>query len=183
MNKEEIIKQLNEFKDKLDDDNIRFKEIVKQRLYTNELLIHVLHSLDLNEDSPDEYLGVNIRPSLIIPETQTKPTNYICYKSDFEEHPRYNDFYKIGVLTFVIMCPEEDMIDSETGIARHDLLGAIIKKIFNYTNIFGMQLKCISDRESTTDTHYATRTVIFELTSPNNIYKDNKVINKSVVKV
>ena len=64
-----------------------------------------------------------------------------------------------------------------------DLIGNIIRDKINWSNIFGLQCKLISDKESVTDTEYATRKLIFQQTTLNSITKTTngvtKVINNS----
>jgi hypothetical protein len=87
---------------------------------------------------------------------------------------------KYEEVRFNIFTDYRDSIDKETGFARHDLLAALIKEEFNHTNMLGQQMVCFSNKESTTDTDYAMRTLIFELKTPNNIVKDAKVVNNRV---
>jgi len=51
------------------------------------------------------------------------------------------------------------------------LIGAIIHDIFNWSNLFGGQIHCVSDLPSVTDNDYATRTIIFEQLTDNNLAK------------
>ena len=51
---------------------------------------------------------------------------------------------------------------SEIGAARKDLIAGILIDKFNGSNIFGNQLKLISDKPSVTDNSYSTRTLVFE---------------------
>lgn len=175
------MEELQEYKTLPDDDNIRFKEIIKKKLYQNPDIIHVLHNVELDEQAPDEYVGVSIIPYLIVPKTQDIPRTYLCYTSSYDELQRNNSLIKNAEIKFVVLCDYRDSIDKETGIARHDLLGALIKREFNHTNYLGQQMVCISDTESTTDTDYAMRTLIFQLETTNNILKDAKVINNRVI--
>lgn len=47
----------------------------------------------------------------------------------------------------------------------------LIRDIFGWSNMFGMQAKLIYDRESVTDTNYSCRTLKFELTRTNSLNK------------
>jgi len=78
---------------------------------------------------------------------------------------------KLLNITFYILCEEKNNIEKSTGIARHDLIGALIMDIFNWSNLFGCQIHCVSDMPSVTDNDYATRTLIFEQTTDNNLAK------------
>lgn len=173
---------LNRFKDLPDDDNIRFKEIVKKRLCRNPEIIHAIHNIELSEEAPDEYIGVSILPYLILPQVQDIPRTYLCFTCGYDELSRDNEIIKYAEIKFVTLCDYRDSIDKETGIARHDLLGALIKNEFNFQNFLGQRMRCISDTEATTDTNYAMRTLIFRLETTNNILRDGKVMNNQVRK-
>ena len=154
----------------IDDNNIRIKEIIKQKLCDSPELIHILETPDLDEDIPEDYIGKSILPYVRLPEIQYQVNNYICFQVDLIEDMQYNNVMAVGHITFVIFC-EEKNITTKYGIARHDLLGYLVKKIFNWSNIFGNQVKLIYDKESVTDTHFSCRTIKFELISPNSIAK------------
>ena len=175
-----MIEELRALKQDKTEDNIRYKEIIKSRLYKNPYIIHCIHSPNLSEDAPDGYIGTHIKPALIVPETQTNPMSYICFKVDFDERVSDNKFIKIGLVSFTVLVDHRDLIDTETGIARHDLLAALVRREFNHTNIFGNQLVCVSDKEATTDTSFALRTLVFELRSPNDVLRNGRVSNNEV---
>jgi hypothetical protein len=75
------------------------------------------------------------------------------------------------LITFVILCEQKTLIDANTGIARHDLLAALIMNEFNWSNIFGMQVHCTADAGSVVDTNYAARTLTLTMATPNNLVK------------
>jgi hypothetical protein len=137
---------------------------------------------ELNEDTGEyEPLGewdryfsdtsrnANIRPYLFIPDAQTEARHYICYQVAFNEMPRYNNIEKYTNITFTIFVYGNDRIDKFTGIPRHDLIASIIRERFNWSNIFGMQTKLISSKESTTDNNYLVRTLVFQILDLNGI--------------
>lgn len=90
----------------------------------------------------DDYYGENgnIRPYLYYPSTETESRNFVCYKIDFDELPKYGkSIKKISEITFWIMVHGQDRMDKFTGIPRHDLIASIIRQRFNWSSIFGMQ--------------------------------------------
>lgn len=174
------MEDLKDLKTLPDDDNIRFKEIIKKRLYQNKDIIHALHSYELDENAPDEYVGKVILPYLIVPEVQDIPRTYLCYTSNYDELARYNEFIKYAEAQFMIMSDVRDAYDPETGIARHDLLAALLRREFNYSNTLGLQMECVSDTETVTDMNYVLRKIIFQIKTPNNVLRDTRVINKQV---
>ena len=170
---QEQLQILRDLKKVPDSDDIRYKEIIKQNLINNDLIIYLLNNKELEEveADPSDYLGVNILPMYLIHPTQYNVQNYICFEVGFKELQRYNNKMKILQITFYILCEEKNNIEKNTGIARHDLIGALILDIFNWSNLFGPQIHCISDLPGVTDNDYATRTIIFEQLTDNNLAK------------
>lgn len=155
---------LIDLKNKPNEDDIRYKEIIKQKLLEDDILIWLLNNKELEdaEAENDEYFGKNIRPMFIIPETQTDVQNFLCYETSFDDTARYNPAIKYQEIIFYILCHKDNGIVDEIGAARQDLIAGIIIDKFNGSNIFGNQLKLISDKPSVTDGNYTTRTLVFE---------------------
>ena len=66
----------------------------------------------------------------------------------------------------------------EIGAARQDLIAGILIDKFNGSNVFGNQLKLVSDKPSVTDTKYSTRTLVFEQKATNSLTKaDGQTFN------
>ena len=171
---------LIDLKKKPNEDDIRYKEIIKQQLLNDDTLIWLLNNKELEDKKAenDEYFGKNIRPAFMIPETQTDVQNYLCYEVSFDTEARYNPDIKYQQIIFYILCHDKTIVVSEIGAARHDLIAGIIIDKFNGSNIFGNQLKLISDKPSVTDTHYSTRTLVFEQKTTNSLTKsDGKTFN------
>ena len=174
-------KRLASLKYVTDDDNIRIKEIIKQKLLANDDIIHVLDNKKLQdaEAENDEYFWENIFPFYLIPDAQTDSQNFICFTVGYENVERnftnssrmYNDLQRHLHIVFVILCEKKNLKDRDTGIARHDLLAALIQNEFNLTNYFGRRMLLVSDNESTVDSVYACRTLIFSQTTDNNVTK------------
>lgn len=190
--KQDLLKKLRSYTESPDDENVLYKKKIKKALLESPELLYALHNEELESElfnkngeinwNPithepygewDRYFGEtsNIRSELFIPETQSKIKHFVCYQINFDEFPRYNSKQKYTEITFTILCQEKDITDKETGISRHDLIGSIIQDRFNWSNIFGMQTHLISSKESLTDNHYVVRTLVFQLTDLNNIYK------------
>lgn len=174
---QDILEIIN-YKKQKGNDNIQYKEIAKNKLINNAKIIRSLNNKDLDEECPDDYYGINILPYYLLVDAQTKSANYICFETSFDEVPRYNDVMKLGQIIFYIVCDNKNILDKETGIARHDLLAALITDEFNYSNFFGTQIKLISDRPMAVDSQYIGRTLIFEQTTPNSIVKSGRIYNK-----
>lgn len=175
------------FKESVDVDEVKVKEQIKKVLLNNRFIVHVLNNGELEsaDAEPDDYFNVNIRPYYMIPETQSNVKNYLCYEVGYDEVNRYNSLVKTLQITFYIMCHVDDILDKDTGIPRHDLLAALVQDQFNYTTyIGGGRIQLVYDKPSTTDNKYATRTLIFEQITDNNIVKTKngspRIINKDM---
>ena len=188
--KEELLNKLRAYADTPDDDNIKYKDIIKKALLNCPELLCALNNKELESElfdddgnllidkdtgellgEVDRYFGdnSNIRPSLFIPDTQTTVNSYVCYQVMFDELPRYQNIYKYNEIIFNIFVNGKDRTDKLTGIPRHDLIASIIRERFNWSSIFGMQSKLISSKESTTDNNYVVRTLIFQIEDTNSI--------------
>ena len=180
-------KRLLAFKDNVDSDSIKIKEIIKKVLLDNKYIIHVLNNKELEEldSEPDDYFNINILPYYMISPTQTNVQNFLCYTVGYKELNRYNSTQKYLQISFVILCEQKNAIDKETGIARHDLLSALIQDQFNFTNYFGRKIQLVEDTESVVDSKYSCRTLIFEQITDNNLVKTkngtSRLINKDIV--
>ena len=171
---------LIDLKKKPNEDDIRYKEIIKQALLKDDILIWLLNNKELedNEAENDEYFGVNILPMFIIPDTQTNVQNFVCFETSFDDDALYNPAIKYQTIIFYIMCHEKNGIVEEIGAARQDLIAGILIDKFNGSNMFGNQLKLVSDKPSVTDNKYTTRTLIFEQKTTNSLTKaDGKTFN------
>ena len=188
--KEDLLNKLRAYADTPDDDNTKYKNIIRKALLNCPELLYALNNNELEPELFDEdgnllidedtgellgevdrYFGdnSNIRPSLFIPDTQTTVNSYVCYQVMFDELPRYSNIQKYTEITFNIFVNGKDRTDKLTGIPRHDLIASIIRERFNWSNIFGMQTHLISSKESVTDNNYLVRTLIFQITDVNSI--------------
>lgn len=188
-------KRLASLKYVTDNDNIRIKEIIKQKLLANDDIIHVINNKHLEESEAenDEYFGVNILPYYLVPDAQVDSQNFVCFTVGYENVERnftnssrmYNDLQKHLHVVFVILCEKKNIKDKDTGIARHDLLAALIQNEFNFTNFFGRRIQIISDDESMVDNNYLCRTLIFSQVTDNNVTKTqygnpSRIVNKEI---
>ena len=154
----------------IDDDILYAKRVIKEKLCKDSDVIKYLHNDELervNAD-PDDYCGVNILPFIRIPGTLDKVKNFICFSVDDIEDLQSNEVMKTQYIQFQIFCHADD-IDTGLGISRHDLLGYLIRDIFNWSNIIGLQFKLVYNRESVTDTNFSCRILKFEAIKPNSL--------------
>jgi hypothetical protein len=155
---------------KVNDDIIEMKRLIKQKLIADTDILEALNNPDIDLDSPDEFLDNNIYGFIRIPTTQDTVRNFICFTVDDIEENRFNEVMKIQYIQFNCICHLEDM-ETNYGIDRHDLLGYLVRDIFNWTNEFGLQFKLIYNKESTIDSDYYCRTLKFEATKVNSLNK------------
>lgn len=151
------------------DDIIQMKRKIKQKLIEDPDILEALNS-DVDIDSPDEFLDHNIFGFIRIPQTQDTVRNFICFTVDDIEENRFNEIMKTQYIQFNCICHLDDM-KTKYGMDRHDLLGYIVRDLFNWTNMFGLQFKLIYNKESTIDSDYYCRTLKFEATKPNSVTK------------
>lgn len=196
--KEDLLNELRAYATTPDDETTQYKEKIRQTLLKCPELLYALHEEELEQElfietkdennntvvvlnidaktgemlgEVDRYFGTNsnIRPMIFVPQTQDKGKHYVCYQVMFDELPKYNDVQKYTQIIFTIFVDGDDREDELTGLPRHDLIASIIRKRFNWSNIFGMQTHIISSKESTTDNNFVVRTIVFQLVDTNGI--------------
>jgi len=181
---QEDVAELQKFTTTIDSDDIKVKEQIKQMLLNNRFIIHVLNNKELEDAGaePDEYYGINILPYYLIEPIQSNVKNYICFEIAYDELMRYNSAVKRLNIIFHILCHHDSITDEDTGVARHDLLAALIQHDFNFSNNFGKKIKLVADQSRPVDNHFAARTLTFEQITDNNLtktYNDNpRLANK-----
>lgn len=195
--KQQMLEKLRAYAKNPDDDIIRAKERVKEKLLGCPELLYALHNENLetelfdsngnlNLDGEwDRYFGKtgNIRPVVFVPQSQEEIMNFLLYKVEFKDYSNKNYLEKYLLFTVIILVHGEDAYDSSTGIPRTDLISAIIRENFNWANVFGAQCRLVENKEGLSDNNYVTRTMVFETTAINSIVKTTdktKVINNLV---
>lgn len=167
------------------DDTDRYKYLIMKILTDNQDILNTLHNKDLEEKyknkegiiNGDAYRNVNIFNFLKIPETQSTVKNFICFEVDDVEKPRYGEGLLKKNIIFRTISHKDD-VNTDWGIARQDLLSAIIKSEFDWTNIFGMHLELVYNKGRVAENGYYYREFIYETTVPNNLV--NKMKNGGV---
>lgn len=170
------------------DDNERYKYRIMKLLTENQDILWTLHNKELEEKSyttkdedgneiemlnGDTYRDVSIFNFLKIPEIQSTVKNYICFEVNDVEQPRYNKDFIIKNIIFRTVSHEDDY-KTDWGIARQDLLSAIIQSEFDWSNKFGAHIEKISDRGRIAENGYYYREFIYETTIPNNLRNKKK---------
>lgn len=167
---------------KIDDDIIRKKRIIGEMLYSDPDIIEVLDNNDIDPTCPEDAMYVNIYPFIRVPGVQDVSKSYITYMLDDVDTGRVNSTMKSQYLKVVIFV-HKDLVKTNYGAERHDFLSYLIRDNFHLSNALGLNLKLISNKEGFTDTDYCTRTLQFEMTTPNSIkpYQTNQYERKSIV--
>lgn len=168
----------------IDDDIVRKKRIIGKMLYSDPDIIEVLDNPQLDPSCPEDALYVNIFPFIRIPGTQDVSKSYITFMLDDMEKSQFNKSMKSQFLKVVIFV-HKDLVKTQWGAERHDLLAYLVRDVFHLSNSLGLQLTLVSDREGVTDTDYCTRTLQFEMTTPNSVqsfntnkYERNSIVNR-----
>ena len=166
------------FKDNPDCDDVKVKEKIKEVLLGDKYILHVLDNKELEplvEDdmtNADEYYGVNILPYFLVAPSQSEASNFICFETSYEKRRYDSDTTKKNLNIIFYLISEQKLIkDADTGVAKHDLLAALIMNKFDWTNYFGKKIHLISDQASVVDVKYACRTLVFEQITDNNLVK------------
>ena len=166
----------------IDDDIVRKKRMIGEMLYSDPDIIEVLDNPELDPSCPDEYLYQNIYPFIRIPGTQDISKSFITFMLDDMDSAQFNKAMKSQFLKVVIFV-HKDLVKTKLGAERHDLLAYLVKDVFHLSNSLGLQLNLTSDREGVTDTDYCTRTLQFEMITPNAVrpFNTNLRERKSIV--
>ena len=154
------------------------KNVLLGRCY----IIEVLDNHDIDPTCPEEIMYKNIFPFIRIPGTQDVSKNFITFMLDDMEIPQTNRAMKSQFLKVVIFV-HKDLIETKWGADRHDLLAYLVRDVFHLSNSLGMQLNLVYNREGVTDADYCTRTLQFEMITPNSIkpFKTNLHERQSIV--
>ena len=150
----------------IDDDIIRKKRLIEQILYSDEDIIEILDNPNLDPSAPEEYVGENIFSFLRVPGTQDTSKNFITFIVDDMGLAPNNQVMKSQYVQFVVFV-HKDLVKTKYGMERHDLLGYLIRDIFNLSNKLGPQMELVSNREGVADNDFYTRTLKFELIDDN----------------
>lgn len=108
-----------------------------------------------------------IVPYLKLNGIQKEVLNFIMFDIDDTDVSYTNKAIKNQ--TIVVMClVHEDDMDTEYGIVRTDLLSYLVKDLLCWSNVLGIQLKCVADLSDIIDSRYYCRTLKFTSEVPNN---------------
>ncbi len=167
----DIFKNLCDYAKTSDDDVIRLKEKIKTALLSCPELLCALNATNLENGLPipgenwDRYFGYAVMPYTFTEQAPSDAKNFICYTVNLRETARQDPVKFNAQILFMILCSREpeEAIDSTSGLARHDLIGGILREKIDWTAVFGSRCRLISSRERVTNTAYLARQMIFGL--------------------
>lgn len=166
----------------IEDDIIRKKRLIGEILYNDPDIIEVLDNQSLDPDCPEEYMFKNIFPFIRVPGVQDEAKSFITFMLDDAAPNAFNKSMKTQQLKVVVFV-HKSLVETNYGAERHDLLAYLIKDIFHLSNKLGLQLEMTYNKEGFTDTDYCTRTLHFDITTPNGVqpYHTNKYERDAIV--
>ena len=157
VSKTDLLNKLRAYRRTPDDDNIVYKQKIEKALLSNPYLLYALNEKDLESELFNDKGNINW-------EWDEKNKKY----EPLGEWDRY--FGSNSNIRPFLFIPDtqtkvhgDDRMDKLTGLPRHDLIASIIREQFNWSNIFGLQTKLISSKESMTDNNYVVRTLVFQI--------------------
>lgn len=151
---------------KVDDDIARKKRIIEHALYSDPDIVEVVDNKKIDPSCPEDLMWTNIFPFIRVPDSQDETKNFICFTIDDAGRTPGNQVMKTQYVQFAIFV-HKDLVATNYGMARHDVLGYLIRDIFNLSNMLGPQMELVSNKEGITDESYITRTLKFELIDDN----------------
>lgn len=144
------------------------REVTLKDKFGNNILDSSGNPIKTTEIIGTGYQDKAIFNFLKIPDIQSEVKNYICFEVNDMEIPRGSTVLMTKNIIFRTIAHESDY-KTDWGIARQDLLAAIIKNKFDWTNIFGNHLELCSDRGKVADLGFYYREFIYETTTVNNL--------------
>lgn len=168
---QERIERLFSCKSEQGFDSITYdKRKILEDLYKDSDIFELLNNKELQSMSacPEDYYNVNIYSFLKIPEAQSKVKNFICFEVNDTETVDSNDIMILKQVIFRTISHKDD-VSTLWGIDRQDLLAALIKERFQWSNILGTQLVKRYDSGKVAENGYYYRNIYFEQIAPNDI--------------
>ena len=174
-NMQDIInRSIDEKSDANVDDIFRYKYKIMKMLTSNQDILHTLHKDEfIQEDEElngDLYKDVCIFDYLKLPDLKSDVRNFICF--EVNQTGSYDS--RINTRIIFRTVSHQDDCKTDWSISRQDLLAAIIKCDFDWTNALGMHLEKDGDTGGIADGGYYYREITYTVSSPNNILNKNR---------
>lgn len=167
---EERIKRVLTFQTSGYDDICLYKKKILKDILSDTDILEILNNPHLDLSTPEEFYNINIFDRLKIPSTdaQSIAKNFICFELDDIESIFENKCMINKQLTFRIISPEKD-VETPYGLNRHDLISALIKERFCWSNILGNRLEKVSDTGRVAESEYYYRDIKFQTITTNTL--------------
>ena len=149
----------------LEDDISLTKRIIENVLYNDPDIVELIDNPNIDPECPEDLVYENLFPFIKIPGIQDESKNFICYEVDDMADISRNDRMKQQIIQFVVFV-HKDLIKTKYGAPRHDMFSYVIRDLFNRSHLFGHELKLVQSKGGITDSNYYTRTLKFQLITP-----------------
>lgn len=146
------------------------KQIILEDIYKDSDIFEVLHNKELESRNapPEDYYNINVFSYLKIPDAQSTVKNFICFEVNDLEIAYPNKMMISKQIIFRTISHKDD-VETLYGIDRQDLLAALIKERFQWSNVLGMQLIKTYDSGKVAENGYYYRNIYFQQRTPNDI--------------
>lgn len=158
-------------------DIIRYKNFIKDKLLENVDILYALDNETLERKSKTAkdllknsfaYWNMNIFPYMRVPDPQPTTGCYILFEVG-EQKYAIDDMSRITkIVTFRVVC-HEDIMDTDFGVTRLDLISMLISEMFDGLATMGIAFEKQSDTPKTTSNDYYYREIVYRVNSTNNI--------------
>jgi len=169
------------------DEIANFKYKIVKILTSDGDILRTLHNTDLEKLVPtlydpeymndpkkdkthngDCYIDTCVFNFLRIPDVSNDVKTYICFDVNDIEIPQLSTNRMTRNIVFRCVSYQDESKTSY-GIRRQDLLTMLIKRIFNWSNKFGLTVKEISNTGNSLESGYYYRELILQMTATNDI--------------
>lgn len=164
----ERIKLITSIQDTGFDSICYYKDLILQDLKQDQDLLELLNNPSLSLSRPEDYINTNIFSFLKIPDSQSIVKNFVCFDLDVIETLYANEYKSTYELTFRCLTHTSE-VETPWGINRHDLMAAIIKDRYCYSNILGPQLVKEVDKSYVAEGSYYYRILKFHSVQNNDL--------------
>lgn len=145
-----------------------YKDLILTDLTKDQDLLELLNNKTLLLSRPNDFYNTNIFSFLKIPDAQSTVKNFLCFELDTVDTVTANSHKAVYELVFRCITHVDD-VETPWGMNRHDLMAAIIKDRFTYSNILGTQLEKTQDKGYTAESSYYYRVIRFHTTQNNDL--------------
>ena len=182
MNQERIEKLLSNRKEEGFDSISYDKRKILEDIYKDPDIIEILNNKDLLSVNacPEDYYNVNIYSFLKIPDAQSTVKNFLCFEVNDTSNVDSNKVMVYKQIIFRTISHQDD-VNTLWGIDRQDLLAALVKERFQWSNILGTQLIKTYDSGKVAENGYYYRNMYFQQIAPNDV--QNRLMSNRLDKI